>query len=123
MMDFESDNTKILLGIARLETKADATNEHLRKLNGSVQTLYAKAESNKSANEATRVELLKHQIDCPGLKTINEINSKLDSAQSESKSDKKWHEEYLKPLIKWALTGLLLLALLHANDLLKAIKP
>lgn len=134
----DTDITKILVGIGRLEAKADATNDHLATLNGSVKTLYGKAETNKNANEALKIELLQHQIDCPGLKVINEINSKLESGnfhgslevreklaatEAANKEDKKWIEHLLYPALKWLLMGLFILLLLHANDILKAVKP
>jgi hypothetical protein len=125
--------TDILVGIGRLEEKADATNTHLAALNGSVQTLYRKAESNKSSIDAAEKALLQHKIDCPGLKTIQEIDRKLASgdfhgsvevreklivAEAKAQDSEKWKKTLLFPLIKAIIIGILILFLMHAHDLL-----
>ena len=133
----DTEITKILVGIGRLEEKADATNNHLAQLNGSVRTLYGKAEENKNGIESAERNLLHHQINCAGLKAIAEIDRKLCSGdfhgslevrerliatEAKEANSKNWQKEFLFPLIKWVLAGVVILFLLHAHDILKALK-
>jgi hypothetical protein len=133
----EQKLVEILVGIGILGEKVDATNNHLATLNGSVKTLYGKAEDNKSAIAIVTQKLLQHQIDCPGLKVINEINQKLFSGEYkgsnidqikteawEAKQDlKDFKKEWVYPIIKittaLVLSSLATLALYHSGLFLK----
>ena len=104
---------KILRSLIRLETLAEATANHLHLLNGTVKEhglLFAKLE----------LELKQHQLDCPlrteveMLKTANEA---LKSAHHERMS---WINKIF-PLVTAILGGIIVLFLLHANDILKWI--
>ncbi len=144
----EEDIRKILIGIATLETKVDATNLHLATLNGSVKTLYGRADANKESIHKATEALLEHQIGCTALGEIREINRKLDSGDfhgsrevhdelietaervekikvEESVKDKisnAWKHDLLIPMVRFCVIGLVLLILLHAGELLKIIK-
>jgi hypothetical protein len=138
MPDEDTDITKILVGIGRLEVKADATNEHLARLNGSVHTLYGRADANKESIAELKNELLEHQIECPGLKTITEINRKLDSGDFHGSVEVRkrldaaekdaaepsidWKNGLLLPAIRWALMAIGMLILIHTYELVKGIK-
>jgi hypothetical protein len=144
MPEMDNDITKILVGIGRLEVKADTTNDHLAKLNGSVRTLYDRADTNKDGISALELKLLTHEKDCPGLKTIQEINRKLDSgdfhgslevrqkleeaekkledaAKKESEVVNEWKKELLIPFLKWVLVALFTLMVIHADDFVKGL--
>jgi hypothetical protein len=104
----------------------------LDKVNGSIATLYNRTEENKEA-------LLSHVIDCPQRgkldqigarfatleqkistlhKTIGEQAAGYSAAQAQSS---KWMEKLLFPLIRIAVTGLVLILLYHAQELLKKL--
>lgn len=135
-----ADIVEILVGIGRLEEKADATNAHLAKLNGSVQTLFAKAEANREKIGLMTEALLRHQLDCPGLKEIAEINRRLETGdfhgslevrrqlletemrEKEAEKSSQWKQDYLFPALKWLAIALGALLFLHANDMLNLIK-
>jgi hypothetical protein len=105
----------------------------LDKVNGSIATLYNRTEENKEA-------LLNHVIDCPQKKKIEQIGAKFavfeqkisrlhriigeqvagDSASAAQSS--KWMDKLLFPLIRIAVTGLVLILLYHAQELLKVLK-
>ena len=63
--------------------KVDGTNEHLKKLNGSVSNLYKRDEENLEA-------LRFHETHCPVLETVQEVKTKLETGDhpgSKSVSD------------------------------------
>jgi hypothetical protein len=117
-----TDITQIMVGISRLEEKADATNAHLAQLNGSVKTLYGRSDANKDAINAVKMSLLQHQQDCPGLRKIVELGERMTSEDATKNTTDKWKKDVLLPLVRWLLTGIVLLFLFHANDILKALK-
>lgn len=102
----------------------------LDKVNGSIATLYARTEENKES-------LLNHVIDCPQREKIDQIGARFavfeqrisrlhrvigeqvagDNASQAQSS--KWMDKLLFPLIRIAVTGLILICLYHAQEILK----
>jgi hypothetical protein len=94
----------------------------LDKVNGSVATLYHRTDENKAA-------LLTHVIECPQKEKVERIEQKitmLDRTISEhfaagratETQSSQWKEKLLFPLIRIAVTGLVLILLYHAKVLL-----
>jgi hypothetical protein len=141
-MEEETKLTEILVGIGTLGAKMDATNEHLARLNGSVQTLYGKAESNRLAIEGAERSLLQHQIDCPGLRTINEIDRKLASGdfhgsvevrerlmateikdaerRGKAETNRDWFK-LLQPWVTWVILAVLIMIVMHYQQIASKI--
>jgi len=111
----------------------------LDKVNGSIATLYGRADENKA-------NLLKHIIECPQKERIEHINSvigerdrvladkltiiehriaDLDRAIGErlaaEKTSNFWRDKLLYPLIRIVGTGIGILFLLHAEELIKRV--
>jgi hypothetical protein len=143
----ERELTRILLGIGRLEAKADATNDHLARINGSVGKLYGRADENKAAIEEVEKSLLRHQIDCPGLRAITEIDRKLSSgdftgpkevrdkliatekADAERRGKESANQHWFKllqPWITWLILAVLIMIVIHYQQVasrITAVKP
>jgi hypothetical protein len=111
----------------------------LDKVNGSIATLYDRTDENKAA-------LLTHVIECPQKEKIEKLAAKLDDKEAvltekltiieqriagldrmigerlaSEKTSSTWREKLLYPLVRIAGTGLLLLALYHAQQILKRL--
>lgn len=136
----ETQAIKVLVTLGRLEEKTDAINEHLKDLNGSVQRLYQKSEDNRLLTESVNKDLWKHQVECPGLAEIHEINRKLDSGDFRGSNEVRevlgqvetavaieerakgvsleWKDKLLYPLVRLMAIGGAVLLLMHASDLL-----
>lgn len=106
----------------------------LDKVNGNISTLYTRTDENKFS-------LLKHVIDCPvklKVETMHqeictaheEFNNKLaefstalatisKGMDTEKSTNASWKERLLYPAIRYLVTGIILLLLYHAADLLK----
>lgn len=124
---------KVLIGLARTETKIDLLTEHVSKINGSVRKLYEQDRELEAA-------LHEHRINCTALDKIAEIDRKLSSGEfpgsrqvlvelkaaeeaeivrnAQEKMTEKWQKTLLIPLIRWVIAGVVILFLLHANDML-----
>jgi hypothetical protein len=104
----------------------------LDKVNGSIAILYTRTEENKEA-------LLSHVIDCPQREKIDQVGARVSGFDqkisklhriigeriagdiaSEAQSS-KWMDKLLFPLIRIAVTGLVLILLYHAQVLLKRL--
>jgi len=102
------------------------------KVNGSIATLYNRTEENKEA-------LLNHVIACPQREKIDQIGVRFTALEqkistlhktigeqvagyraAEAQSS-KWMDKLLFPLIRIAVTGLVLILLYHAQELLKKL--
>lgn len=130
----DRDKTEILVAIGKLEVQVKGTNDHLSNMNGSISKLYARDEANLKA-------LRDHEVNCPGLVTIQEIKTKLETGDhpgskaindaltkfnlaeaaqhAKEKTSDDWRKTLLLPLLRYAAMGLIILFLLHAHDLLK----
>lgn len=111
----------------------------LDKVNGSIAILYDRTDENKAA-------LLTHVIDCPQKEKMEKLAGKLDAKEehlmqslnaierriadldrmigerlASEKTSSTWRENLLYPLVRIAGTGLLLLALYHAQEILKRL--
>ncbi len=111
----------------------------LDKVNGSIATLYQRTDENKAA-------LLTHVIDCPQREKIEKLAAKLDDKEesitrglnaierrigdldrmicerlASEKTSGTWREKLLYPLIRIIGTGVVLLLLLHAQELMKKL--
>lgn len=84
----------------------------LDKVNGSISTLYQRTDDNKAA-------LFNHVIECPQKHRIEEISAMLNERLGSERTSTTWREKLLFPLIRIVGTGIVLLFLLHAQDLLK----
>ena len=125
---------RVLTQLTRTETKVDSLIEHVKTINGSVRHLYDR-------DRELEIALTDHQINCPGLMDIKEINKKLSEGSypaskqvlaelkavetaeerraAKENTDVTWRKTLLFPLIRWLLSGLIVLLLLHGHDLLK----
>jgi hypothetical protein len=112
----------------------------LDKVNGSISTLFQRTDDNKEA-------LLNHVIDCPQKERIDQIGSKFDqkddslsgkistleqkitkldftigeqlaASKAVEAQSSQWKDKLLFPLIRIAVTGLVLILLYHAKELL-----
>jgi len=91
----------------------------LDKVNGSIATLYQRTDDNKAA-------LLNHVIECPQKEKIERLSEKLGAIErkisdqlASSNTSSTWREKLLYPLIRIIGTGIALLFLYHAQELLK----
>jgi hypothetical protein len=109
----------------------------LDKVNGSINTLYNRTDEQKAA-------LLTHVIECPQKEKIEKLAGKLDSKEehltqglnaiekriesldrmigerlASEKTNVTWRDKLLIPLIRIVGTGIVLLILLHAQELIK----
>jgi hypothetical protein len=96
----------------------DDIKSRLDKVNGSIAILYNRTEENKEA-------LLNHVIDCPQKEKIEQIDRMVGGhfaacSATEAQSS-KWKEKLLFPLIRIAVTGLVLILLYHAQEILKKL--
>jgi hypothetical protein len=110
----------------------DDIKSRLDKVNGSIATLYNRTEENKEA-------LLNHVIACPQREKIDQIGVRFTALEqkistlhktigeqvagyraAEAQSS-KWMDKLLFPLIRIAVTGLVLILLYHAQELLKRL--
>jgi t-SNARE complex subunit (syntaxin) len=104
---------KVIRSLVRLETLAETTEQHLRTLNGTVK-------DHGIMLGGLEIELKQHQLDCPlrneveALKTANEA---LKSAHNERAA---WINKIF-PFITAIIGGVIVIFLLHSNDILKWI--
>jgi neutral trehalase len=70
MSEMESQHDEVIRGIARLESGQEHIMAHLAKLNGSVGKLWDEV-------NATKRDVLKHALDCPWKKALEELNDQL----------------------------------------------
>ncbi len=109
-------------------------NARLDKVNGSISTLYGRTDENKTS-------LLKHVIECPVKQKVEDMHDEICTAhqefnnqlakfstslmtisermETEKKTNLTWKETLLFPIIRYLGTGLVLLFLYHASELLK----
>jgi hypothetical protein len=139
----ETKLTEILVSIRGVEVKVDGINKHLVQLNGSIQSLYGKADKNRTAIETAEKALLIHERDCPGLKTIAEIDRKLASgdfhgplevrdkllASEKEEAERRGKEEanknwlkLLQPWITWTILAILTVVMLHFSEVVKQME-
>ncbi len=104
----------------------------LDKVNGSIATLYSRTDENKEA-------LLNHVIDCPQREKMDQIGARFGALEqkisalnktigeqvagyraAEAQSS-RWMDKLLFPLIRIAVTGLVLILLYHAQEILKKL--
>ncbi len=106
----------VVESLARLETLARSTDEHLARLNGTV------------ARHEERLQTLQqsfgqHQIDCPIRGEVETLKTAVLTEQVESRTSSEWWQR-LSPLIWLAVGGLLVLFLVHADQILRVFsKP
>lgn len=106
----------------------------LDKVNGNISTLYGRTDENK-------ISLLKHVNECPVKLKVEAMHNEICTAhedfneqlakfatslaiisermETEEKANTNWKETLLYPIIRYLGTGLVLLILYHAADLLK----
>lgn len=109
-------------------------NARLDKVNGSISTLYVRTDENKTA-------LLRHVIECPVKQKVEDMHHEICTAhdafnnqlsqfstslatmaerlKTEKKANDDWKKTLLFPVIRYLGTGLVLLLLYHASELLK----
>ncbi len=134
--DSESDfHDHIIDGLARLDQGQEGINSRLDKINGSVKHLYERVEGAEKS-------VLEHQLNCPMNEKVDELqrslsegdhpgsmevrrqleefNKMAEASRAGKQISKQWLE-HLRPIITFIVSGLLVLLLLHGNDLLKAL--
>jgi hypothetical protein len=107
---------RVVESLARLETLAQSTDDHLSRLNGTV----ARHEDRLTALQEN---LGQHQIDCPIRGEVETLKAAVLTEQVENRTTSAWWQR-ISPLIWLALGGIVVLFLLHADQLLRAFsKP
>jgi hypothetical protein len=126
---------KVLVTLGKLEEQGISSLDHLKRINGSIRNLYER-------QEETDKKLLEHQIDCPVKSVVNEIERRLSTGdhpgsmavkkdliatellEAERLGEKKVNKEWLKALQPWitlAVLILLVLMMMHNQEMIKAI--
>lgn len=102
---------RVVESLARLETLAQSTDDHLARLNGTV------------ARHEERLQLLQqsfgqHQIDCPVRGEVETLKAAVLTEQVETRTSSTWWHR-MSPLIWLVVGGLVVLFLLHSEQLLQ----
>lgn len=106
----------VVESLARLETLAQSTDDHLARLNGTVAR-------HEDRLQALQQSLGQHQMDCPIRSEVENLKAAVLTEQVETRTTSAWWHR-LSPLIWLAVGGLVALFLLHADQLLRVFsKP
>ncbi len=122
-MESQEWHDSVVSSLARVETGISGVNRRLDVLNGSVAELF-------DAQIVIRKDLFDHVTTCPVKSDVRVILDRFNSMESKYSQDegriagKKdatvlWLH-WLRPFIYFVASGLALLILMHASDLLKA---
>jgi hypothetical protein len=107
---------RVVESLARLETLAQSTDDHLARLNGSVAR-------HEERLQVLQQSLGQHQIDCPVRGEVEILKTAVLTEQVESRTTSAWWHR-LSPLIWLVAGGVIVLFLLHAEELLRVFsKP
>ena len=107
---------RVVESLARLETLAQSTDDHLARLNGTVAR-------HEDRLQALQQSLGQHQMDCPIWGEVENLKAAVLTEQVETRTTFVWWHR-LSPLIWLAVGGLVALFLLHADQLLRVFsKP
>jgi hypothetical protein len=115
-MDEHRFRLRVVESLARLETLAQSTYDHLGSLTKTV------------ARHEDRIQILQqgigqHQIDCPLRAEVETLKAAVLTEQVETRTTLAWWQR-ISPLIWLAVGGLVALFLLQANQLLRVFsKP
>lgn len=115
-LDEHQFRMRVVESLARLETLAQSTDDHLVRLNGSVDRHEARLDELQQS-------LAQHPIDCAIGAEVESLKAAVLSGQVESQTTAAWWRQ-ISPLIWLAIGGLLVLFLVHGDQLLRVFsKP
>ena len=115
-MDEHSFRLRVVESLAKLETLAQSTDDHLARLNGTVAR-------HEERLQGLQQSLGQHQIDCPVRGEVEILKAAVLTEQVETRTSSTWWHR-ISPLIWLVVGGLVVLFLLHADQLLRVFsKP
>jgi hypothetical protein len=107
---------RVVASLARLETLAQSTDDHLARLNGTVAR-------HEDRLQALQQSIDHHQIDCPVRGDVETLKAAVLTEQVEARTTSAWWRR-ISPMVWLVIGGLVALFLLHADQLLRVFsKP
>jgi hypothetical protein len=107
---------RVVESLARLETLAQSTDGHLARLNGTVAR-------HEERLQGLQQSIGQHQIECPVRKDVDTLKAAVLTEQVEARTTSAWWRR-ISPLVWLVIGGLVVLFLLHADQLLRVFsKP
>ncbi len=114
--DEHSYRMSVLESLTRLETLAKATADHLARLNGSVARHEERLQHLQQA-------CCEHQTHCPIGQDVQTLKAAVLADETEARAASVWWGR-LAPALWLGIGGVIVLFLVHANELLRAFsKP
>ena len=104
---------RVVESLTRLETLAEATADHMKRLNGSV----ARHEQNIGS---LRQDLTEHPVQCPMRADVDQLKASALTEHTQAETNAVWWTR-LSPIIWLAIGGIAVLFLLNAKSLLEAL--
>lgn len=101
----------VVKSLTRLETLAESTDGHLKRLNGSVAR-------HEERIATLQQNLTEHPLECPMRQEVDSLKASVITEQAEEKATAAWWSR-VSPLVWLVIGGVLALFLLHSPDLLK----
>ena len=107
---------RVVASLARLEIMAKSTDDHLQRLNGTV-------DRHEERLQALREDVGRHQLQCPVRADVELLKTATLTEKVTSQVTSAWWQR-ISPLIWLAIGGVIVLFLIHADELLRHLaKP
>lgn len=107
---------RVVASLARLETLAESTDDRLQRLNGTV-------ERHEQRLQALREDVGRHQLQCPVRADVELLKTATLTEKVTSQVTSAWWQR-ISPLLWLAVGGVIVLFLIHADELLRHLaKP
>jgi len=110
-LDEHQFRLRVVESLARLETLAESTEAHLRRLNGSVAR-------HEERIATLQQDLTEHTVECPVRDEIEVLRDSMIREQAGDAATVAWWTR-VSPLVWLVIGGVLALFLLHGPDLIR----
>jgi hypothetical protein len=102
---------RVVASLARLEIMAKSTDDHLQRLNGTV-------DRHEERLQALREDVGRHQLQCPVRADVELLKTATLTEKVTSQVTSAWWQR-ISPLLWLAVGGVIVLFLIHADELLQ----